>query len=261
MQKIYKKIKDQQSGLSLILSIVVLMAIFGLVIVVTDVAMDISASNRAIGTSEVALFAAETAAELTIYDVEYNNAGYGLTILPNDQEIVLTNDSAWWNREIQLATSSPGLCNPADPTIAPSPVCSANLGTINTGNPLQVNLPNGRSFQLDLDIQNANDYYPTHVFVTNTSGGASRLLVLGRNAQVTHDPFNGTVSVPSSGTLDPADNFKIRIYNDSGSTQTYTINTQTGNDELPLGLEIRAYGRYQDTRRDIVLVRPAWLIY
>lgn len=252
------QLKSQQSGISLILSIVILMAIFGLVIVVADVAFDIRATNKAIGSSEIALFAAESAAELTIYEIEKNQASIDLTPIA-DQTITLPSGNvAYWNREVKLATSTPGLCNPADPTITPSPACTANLGVVNTSNPLLVTLRNTQSFQLDLDIKNATSTYPVHVNIDIGAGG-SRLIVSGEGTQTTYT--SGNITVPVAGVLEPEDDYKIRIINESGATRTYTISTQNNVDELPLGLQIRTFGRYLDTERDIVLIRPAWLIY
>lgn len=254
-----KLIKSQQSGISLILSIVVLMAIFGLVIVVADVAFDIRATSKAIGSSEVALFAAESAAELTIYNIENYGAGINLPPIP-DQAITLPNgNNAYWNREVLAATTTPGLCTLADPTIRPSPVCTNSAGTVVSAvNPLLVTLDNNRSFQLDLDIKRATSSYPTHVYVDIGAGG-SRLIVTGRNTQEIFT--SGNITIPQTGTLQLEDDYKFRIINESGATQTYTIDTQVGHDELPLGLEIRTWGRYLATERNIVLIRPAWLIY
>ncbi len=243
----------EPEGIAVVLSVVVLSALIGLILYVSNITFRITATNRAIGTSEVAFFAAESAAELTIYEIEKKD--YSRPDLPQLTGQALDSISgATWAREVNIATTTPSVCSVTNPR----PACSDSEGTIVTGNPLEVTLNNGQSFQLDLNIRGAT--YPDSIRVTWPGGSGTDVIIANNSGQTTET--NSPIQIPSSGTLDPSDGYRIRINNNSGGTIVYNIQPQgSGNVDLPLGLNIDTSGTYRETVRSIKLTRPAWLIY
>lgn len=258
MRLFIKTIKSQQSGISLILSLVILVAIFGLVIAVADVAFDIRASNKSIGLSEKALFASESVIEWAIYEIEKDPSD-ALNALPPvvDQAINLPDGGvAYWDRNVTPSIKTPGLCG-AD---IPKPVCTDLNTPVNSSNDLRIKLEDGQSFQLDLDLDLTAvvEDYPTHVNI-NITGLASRIIIIDDVGQETFT--TGAVQIPQSSIIRDTAGLKFRLINESGGLQNYVLVTQGGAEDLPLGVDIDVTGRYQDVERQIRLTRPAWLIY
>lgn len=249
----YNHHNSEPEGIAIILSVVVLAALIGLILSVSNITFRITSTNHTIGTSEVAFFAAESGAELTVYEIEKKD--FGINDLPLLTGQVLNGvNGATWSREVRVATTTPSVCSVTNP----KPACSNNGGTIGTSNPLEVTLANGQAFQLDLNIVGAD--YPDRVRIT-WSGGSGTEVIISNSTEQTIES-NSPVTIPSSGTLDPADEYRIRINNNSGGSVVYNVLPQGGgNTVLPLGLDIDAWGTYRDTVRRIQLTRPAWLIY
>ena len=244
-----KKTKNKEKGFAVLLSILVLASITGLVITVANVSFGITKSNQSIINSEKAFFAAETAAEITIYDIVNNNGGLGLPDRFNQP--LINTGGATWSRQVRLDTTTLGLCSA--PT--PKPVCGNDPGGIVIGNEMKVTLNDGESFQLDLNI--TGGLYPSQIFI-KWGPFPSRVFVAGAGEQVINNESD--IFVPTSGILQASQEYRFRIINDSGSPVTYEIqNLDTV--ALPLGLNISATGFYQGTERRIDLTRPAWLIY
>lgn len=249
---IFLKKNKNEAGIAVLLSILVLVAILGLVVTVSNISFRITKSNQSINESEKAFFAAETAAELTIYDIVRNNRGLDLPDLVA-QPLVGT-EGATWDRQVRLATLTPGLCS------APQAksVCTNSSGAVTSGNPLIINLEPGESFEFDLNIATAP--YPNQVRINWSGAAQTRVLVSGENIQSIDTVTN--VKVPASGVLDPNNDYRIRIINDDSSLVVYDLTPQGGGtSELPLGLNISATGFFLNTERRLEVFRPSWLIY
>jgi hypothetical protein len=245
--------KNREAGIALVLSVIVLAALIGLVIVVADLTTRATSDSNAIKATEIALAAAETAVELTIYDIEKNDKNLTDFDPPITQSLADGPPGAFWYREVKVSTSTPALCSSGQP------VCTDNDDIISASNPLSVTLQPGQSFQLDLDIGGAE--YPNRVTVS-WGGTNTRVIVLTPSG---HETYTGQpVQIPDPpANLDPVDNYRFRIINESSSVRTYTIrpNAGTGADELPLGFKIIGIGTYQNVERRLEILRPAWVIY
>lgn len=250
----YFSYNKEPEGIAVILSVLVLAALMGLILSVANITYRVTTTNRAIGTSGVAFFAAESGAELTIYEIERKD--YGRPDLPElTGQSIDTVSGATWAREVTIATTTPSVCSVTNPR----PACSTGGGTVTNSNPLVVTLGNGQSFQLDLNLKGAS--YPDRVAVSWSGGSGTEVVVANTSGQTTET--NSPVQIPQPpSTLDPVDEHRFRINNNSGGTVVYTIQPQGGGGtDLPLGLNIDASGTFRETVRSIELTRPAWLIY
>lgn len=254
MINIFLKKDKQEEGFAVLLSVLVLASITGLVISVFNVSFRITKSNQSIINSEKAFFAAETAAEITIYDIVKNNRGLDLPDLVG--QALGGNPGATWGRRVSLATLTPGLCSAPQP----KPVCSDADGSISTTNDLSITLEDGESFQLDMDIVDPGNpsNYPANVRILGVTAG-SRVIVSGNGQQEVKT--SQTFIVPETDVIDPNLDYRFRIINESGSQQTYTITPLGSSVDFPLGLNISTVGIYQGTERRVDVTNPAWLIF
>ena len=249
---------NNQKGLSLILSVVTLTSLMGLVISVANSDCRITKTNQAIGASEVAFYAAESAAELVLYDIEKN--GRGLDI-PDKSDVKVSDDNnAVLGSRVRLTRKSPARCATG------KQVCSNNDGEVTTSNSLIFNLKPNQTFQFDFSILGAD--YPTKatlhlpsnvdsniIFTTGESGTQS----LSDNTTIK----GGEVIVAGeTNSIDPSHARKFRVTNidSSSQAQTYTLQIE-GSINMPMGLIITTTGTYQGATRKLEIIRPAWLIY
>lgn len=247
-------IYENNQGISVILSVIILATLVGLIITIATVAQTITRSNRSIENSEVAFYAAESAAELTVYEIVRNNRGLDLPHLM-DQPLDVVAD-AFWDSEVKLSTSTPGLCGAPNP----KPICSDDPGTITTSNALEVTLQPGQSFQMDLTLEGAD--YPDRVQITWSGGSATRVYTIDDGVQsvLTNSP----VSFPKSPDyVIPANSPRFRIVNEEPiDAVVYQIKPQGGSvPYLPLGLTISTIGKHNGTERRLDISHPSWLIY
>ncbi len=243
-----QKFQKNENGIALLLTVVILTAVLGLVISVSTVVMRIIKSNKAIGVSEIAFYAAEAATELVIYDIEVN--GRGLDIIDVANEPMDTIPGATWSSQVRAQTAVPSLCGADEPKA----VCG-NGTTVTSANPLLVTLSDGQAFQLELNLVGAT--YPDTVSISWNGGSTEVNLMSGSDISTEN---SSPVTFPSTGTIDPSSGDRFRIINNSGASQTYTITPSSGS-PLPLGLKITATGRFSESERVIELTRPSWIIY
>ncbi|MEW6610897.1 MAG: hypothetical protein AB1352_04735 [Patescibacteria group bacterium] len=234
-------------GISLLLAISVLGGLIFVTSAATDMILTVSRSSRSIGDSEIAYYAAETAVERALWEYE--------------------KDSASLSALTATATPLPGNANASYTTSATTenyaPKGNANLSTSNlndpitSSNPLQVTLPPGKSFYLDLAINGA--VYPSNIQVTLETGKSAEVIVTSSNVQ-TQTNYDG-VGAPTVTVNNPSydNNTKLKIENTASAASTYTIMPTGG--ELPIGVLITGVGRYRGVERRLEVVKPNWVIY
>ncbi len=246
-----KDLLKNNSGLTSLLSVTILVAVTGLALIIANSNLVILRVNKSIGGSEKAIYAAETAAEITIFQIEKEGKGLNL---PKITDKVMDGDTGvTWSREVIVSYKTPGVCN----AFVPKPICSNNDDNIRSSNILYVTLNGGQSFQFDLNIAGAD--YPDRLQISWTGSGTS-VLVYSSAGQTEYT--SSPVTIPASGTLDPVLGYRIKITNNSGNTVTYALRPQGGaTTDLPMGLLIRTEGKYQSYIRKLEIVRPAWIIY
>ncbi len=240
--------KSNQEGIALLLTIVVLAAILGLAVSVSTVVMRVIQSNRSIGVSEIAFYAAEAAAELVVYDIEVN--GKRLDIIDVVDEPLDTISGATWSSGVSVQTTVPSICSSSKPKV----VCG-DSSTVTSANPLSVTLQDGQTFQFDFDLIGA--VYPNTVQISWSGGGTRVDIMDGSDLSA---ETSSPVTFPPTGTINPNDGDRFRIVNSSGSEITYTITPSSGQ-ALPLGIKITTKGRFSESERIVELTRPSWIIY
>lgn len=248
-----KQFIKNNSGLTSLLTVIILVAVTGLSLIIATSNMIVVRINKSIGGSEKALYGAETAAEITIFQIEKEGGGLSL---PQIVDKAMDSDpDVKWSREISVSYTTPGVCN----AFKPKPICSDNSGNIDNNNILYVTLQDGERLQFDLNITGAD--YPDRLQISWTGSG-SNVLVYTAGGQTEYTTSPVTIPEPGSGVLNPALGYKIRITNNSGDTVTYTLRPQGGvTTDLPMGLLIKTEGKYQNYVRKLEIIRPVWVIY
>jgi hypothetical protein len=294
MKKNLSNLKNE-SGIALVLSVLILANLIMIALVVSDVILRIGKTGHEISESEIAYFAAEGAMEKAIYEIEQNQDASDLGILASPDTGTLSSSSGTWERFVEPVFSTPITCIDDNQKITYHTVANTSAGdtlmgqqmalgnnciyaedytnsAITTDNVLVVLLEAGKSFNLDLNIAPPAgiDFYPGKVFVdwTEFGGGAAtpegRLIVLDENGQEVHDTASSNeVKVPDSGQLYNDPIYRLRVTNDSSGYITYLFRPTTG-DSLPLGLTVTSkgyYGERAEKERIIVVERRNWEIY
>ncbi len=251
MKDIFLKAKNDNTGMTTLLVAIVLVAVSGLALIIANSNITVSRINQSIGGSEKAFYGAETATDITIFQIEKENGGLSLPVIVD--KVMDGDNDVTWSREVLASYETPGLCS----AFKTKPICSNSSGDINDANPLNVTLEDGEKFQFDLNISGAD--YPDSIEIT-WSGTGSTVLVFSNNGQTEYS--TSPVTVPGSGVLDPDQGYRIRITNSSGSTVTYTITPQGGiTTKLPMGLLVKTDGKYKKFIRKLDIIRPSWIIY
>ena len=251
-------IRDNNSGITLLMSVLILSTLMVVVVAVSEITMTVGKSSREIGQSEIAYFAAESAVERALYPVEKL-----LTVDGLNGSGTLSSSQGSWTRTVTQNTQAPHQCQGTTYNVC---VDGSDLN-ISASNPLKVILADNQSFELDFNVTGCPAVgscflYPDVVnFVWSGVGGRIVARYIdGESNLVQSENVNLSVQIPSTGTLDPLDNYKIRAINDSGGTLTLTI-SPSGTSLLPIGLFINVTGKYQEQQRKIELEKRSWLIY
>ena len=160
MPKFNKKTKNlfgerqNQSGFSLLLSVLIMSSLTIMTLAVSDVVFRVGLSSRKIGQSEVAYYSAETAIEKALYQIERDKSIFGL----DGQNGSLADiDNALWSSNVSEILA------PIDP--------------------YTVNLNEGESFQLDFDFNGLT--IPSSLDI-NCSQSA-RVVILSNDGQTTQN--------------------------------------------------------------------------
>ena len=262
-------------GMALVLSVLILTNLFIISFIVADIVIRISKTGHEIGQSEIAYLAAETAIEKSIYHIEANRNITGIgTIQSPDEGALDYNTNGTWSRYALASTDMRVTCVDSNGFITypeedpddgeNSCLYTDNPGDITSDNPLIVHLQDGKSFQLELDIDGLN--YPSYLTVSWQNKREGSVIVLDLNEeeeskQTIYDTNEvKTCTIPQSGVLSASQRF--RIINQSGSDMEYSIEPSLSDYSLPVGVLIHSQGNYQNKHERIIEVeRRNWLIY
>ena len=242
-----RRLPSAHQGISLLLALSVLGGLIFVTSAATNMILTVSRSSRSIGDSEIAYFAAETAVERALWQYEENSASLGAltataTPLPGNATASYTASASTENH---------------------APKGNANLSVsstndpITTSNPLQVTLPPGKVFYLNLATNGAA--YPSNVQVTLPTGKPAEVIVTSSNVQTQTNYMGQEGHTVSVGAPSYSNNTKLKIENTDTTASTYTIMPTGG--ELPIGVLITGIGRYRGVERRIEVMKPNWVIY
>ncbi len=282
----FKKQLKRQSGIALVLSVLILANLMMIALVVSDVILRIGKSSQGISQSEIAYFAAETAIEKAIYQIEKNKDA---SILPATGNLL--NVNANWQLAIQsINTIAPTCFNnqneisfPADPKSGPALNLSCvyaedsvsglvNQNLIEKSNPFKVRLKPGKSFELGLNIAvpdnsgpSGSDFYPKAITIEWPAAADGHVIILTADNQMVDDTqmMTSTGKIPSSGQMDNSPDYRFRISNNSASDVIYTIAPNNASELLPVGISVTAKGYYDVDKKEriIIVERRSWEIY
>lgn len=237
-----KKVSQNKQGISLILTILILSSLTILTLTISDVVLRTGRSTESIANSEVAYFAAETAVEKALYDVE---TSYSITNLNVSTPQQMSATKATWTRTVIQNNAFSISCATLGNNEG---ICSNNTAAgLSASNPMYVKLNAGSSFQIDLRY--AGLTLPNTMHVTWSSGTA-KIILSQDSGQTTYtsSPFN-TGSTQSN----------IRIINTGASLATFQIKPANG--DLAQSILITGVGNYKNYQRTLELEKRIWQIY
>lgn len=280
MRLYFKKQLYNNSGIALVLAIIILANLMMITLIVTDVILRIGKSSQQIGEGEVAYYAAETATEEAMYQIEKNKTVVDLGGLYEPSEGSLSSSNGWWQRYIQGVYETPVICiddqqkltytetdgkTPAQiGTIVAGEVLSGksciyspSSGFINHQNVLIAILKPNKSFELNMDITAEEDsvdyYYPDYIDITwrefyppRRNDPDGKVIVLTSSGQLpTYDTHVvNTVRAPASGSLGYDPQTVVRIINENDDYVVYEFKPNGATDNLPVGIKITTTGYY-----------------
>jgi len=240
--------KKDQNGFSVLLAILIMTSLIITTFALSDVVLRVGRSSRQIGQSEIAYYAAETAVEKALYQIEQNKTVAGL----DGETGVLTETGAEWEREVKPITSLTVKCGEGGLHSDEQGICVGTVGNIDNGNSLRVQLNSGSSFQLDLNFQAMA--YPDNLQVNWTDPeGKCKLVVLGNDGHYSH--FSSQMLYDLGSNL-----YTLRLVNDSSSMVTFELVPATGA-SLPIGIKVTGIGKYKGQKRILEVERHNWQIY
>ncbi len=276
-------IQSNQHGIALILSVLILANLLMITFVVTDVVLRIGKTSRQISESEIAYLAAESAIEKAIYEIEKNKNASNLGTPSSAVSGQFSNTQGNWENYIQPVYLMPVTCVddaqritfPADPTTQTDKSClyAADWDqgdfTLAHNNHLTIRLRPGKSFEIDFNISTPSgvNFYPSNFVVSwSPPDPDGKIIVLSATGQITMptDPNNRNATFPSTPEqLGDSPDYRLRITNTDSTDVTYTINSQSSGEYLPVGIIINSKGYYNvDQKERIIEVeRRNWSIY
>jgi len=242
----FKEISKDQRGISLILSVIIIVSLLGIVVSVSNITRRVAQDNILIEASEIAFLVADSAAEVALYEIIKNGQGVSLPDLQNQNFAI---NGATWDRNIEVALTIPARCNALDP----KPVCTDSSDSVSATNPLHILVADNNSFQFDFDIVGAN--YPVGVDLTGDILSQTEVTVVANGVQTKSLPGSQLVLSGLSGN-----STRVRLTNTSGGEGSFTLTPQ-GIEGLPVGINISTIGEYLGVERRIEVTKPAWLTY
>jgi len=275
----FKNIRQNNQGIALVLSVLILVNLLAITLIVTDVILRVGKTSQRVGDSEIAYFAAETGIESAIYQIESNQNAATLGTTDSLSLGTLTDVNGSWQRYVEPVYSIRATCIddnqhvsfPTDPDLEIDKSCvyaqDKSQNEINKSNPLTVRLRPGKSFELDFNISTPTDldFYPTAVNINWASAHTGQIIILDESGQSAVDTSSvtGTGRIPSSGQFGDAPTYRLRIMNKSAANMTYVIEPQASNDPLPVGISVTSAGYYQTDQKERIVVaeRRNWEIY
>lgn len=243
----YKNNHRKDKGISLILTILILSSLTVVTFAISDIVLRTGQSARKIGHSEIAYYAAETAVEKALYEIEKQKTIRGLDgQIDNLEEITDAN----WSLSITPLINLTAQCITVG---GQEKGCITSSGNITTSNPLTINLNSGSSFQLDLNFQDLLNLEPGLVENLQIScGNNGEVITLGTNGQTPATPCNSPINL---NNLD-SNLYIIRLVNEDNFTLK-----PLGQKNLPIGISVVGTGNYKDQTRILEMERQNWQIY
>jgi len=232
MKNVLQQLKNNESGMSLLLVILILSSLLITVTTISNVTLRVGRSATQIMNSEIAYFAAESAIEKTLYNVEktrsidtggnscsgYNFEGAGVCGM-------LDNEDVKWGVKI----------------------------TQNTANIQNISLKSGESYQLELDFDALD--LPNKLSLS-CPGNAKVIYLKKEGEQIKNLDCTSDIVVGTGGVL--------RIINEAGADNEIKIIPKKGDGStgvFTIGIDIMATGRYRNQERRIEVGRINWRIY
>ncbi len=215
-KNLLQNIKDNQSGIALLLVILILSSLLVTMITISSIALRVGRGANQIKNSEIAYFTAESFVEKTLYEIERNRS-IDITGLDDGLDIEGTQGEVTISENTQVTQIT--------------------------------NLAASESYQLELDFTGLD--LPNKLNVS-----------CSQNAKM--------VYLKSSGTQDEYENCQdinsleagiLRVINESGGSNTVTIEAQNGNDVFTTGITITAIGKYRQQERRLEVERTNWRVY
>ncbi len=259
---------NNQQGIALILSIIVLTNLLMITLIVTDVILRIGRSSQQISESEQAYYAAESGIERGLYQIEKNNDASSLGTIETKATGSLDQVDANWETYVAALYSTPVTCVNHNNKITYYQVSSFNdflskIGPevaansisclyaedfssdiiIRYDNALVVLLEPGKSFELDLNINVADsNFYPNQLNLkwekpnipskqTQSDTVNGKIIVLNGSEQSITDTNNANASgitLPATGQFGSNPEYRIRIINNEVNDYGLYIFTPNG---------------------------------
>jgi len=240
------KILKNQQGISILLVVLILSSLMVLTVALSAIVLRVGKSTRQIGQSEVAFYAAETAIEKGLYEIEKVHSVENLEV-PASQ--AMPTSGGQWTRSYSVNTLLDVDCD----QLIGEGICVDTVGVITASNPLVVRLNPGNSFQIDMNFIGMN--LPNNVQIKEVEkNGMGRVIALssdGVQTSSTDSPVN---------LHDLEDKlYLLRLINEDTVSITFTVKPAQG--DLPLGIILTGTGVYQQEKRIIEIERKTWQIY
>jgi len=275
------RIFSQPKGIALVLSVLILANLMMITLIVADVILRIGKTSRAIGESESAYYAAESAVERAVYDLEKNHDGSELGTEVYPAMGTLSNPKVTWRRYLKPILTTPVVCigddniyhvytSVSDVTASgkgaeKSCVYTNDPGSITKSNPLRIKLRPNKSFELNFSIAApvGLDFYPSSIDLNWDKSTPGKLVILDSSGQTVIDT-SPSPSQYHTGTLTNSPNWRARFINYGPDDATYTVGPHDNPPatSLPSTIEIVGKGYYNGQKeRIIILDKRLWKIY
>ncbi|HPA25163.1 MAG TPA: hypothetical protein PLK76_00085 [bacterium] len=238
-----KKIKNNQQGFSLLLTVLILASLMILTLTISDVVLRVGKSAESIGNSEVAYFAAETAVERALFQIEKNYSMADLTV-STPQNMSTTN--ATWTRTVVQNNAFDVSCADLGNNEG---LCINNPGIISASNPLIVKLNSGSSFQIDLRYSAMET--PNNLKI-EWSGGTAK--VIGVNN-------DGVQTVSTTPGMDHEVEKNYRIVNTTAGSGLMVFELKPSATNLATSITVTGIGNYKNSQRVLEVEKKVWQIY
>jgi len=235
-----EKIKKDKQGVSVLLAIMILSSLMILTIAMSDIVLRVGRSTNQIGQSEKAYFAAETAVEKAIYEIEKNNTIANLDVSTPQ---TLTTSKASWTRTVSQNNTLIILCSQI---INQQGVCVNNSGGITTTNPLHAHLSEDKSLQIDFNFSGLS--LPNNITITWSGNGE----VIASNT-------TGQTSYNTSPVVLSNLNSYARIINKDNHLIDFEL--KPGNSNFPISILITGTGILGTEKRILQVEKKLWQIY
>jgi len=257
---IANQIIKNNSGIALIITVIILTNLLMITLIITDVVLRIGKSSQQISEAEIAYLAAESAIEEAIYEIEENKDARYLGVENEISSGNLIEVDASWERYIKPVYTTPVTCIDAEQkfsyynnvsSIDDLAILLDSVGKVGESscifaesfsssqithdNNLVVLLAPGKSFELDLNIMVAGvNFYPDHITIDwsipdiSSFQGSSphvvgKIIMLSAIDQVEFPTSNsGLISIPEEpDRLATNPDYRIRIVNNE--TDDYAL--------------------------------------